>query len=170
MNDPQKGREAAVEFVKKVLVEIERLANEYPGAVYVRPYGFNRCSYVVGGFTGEGKLPTTCGCIVGQAIRNVDPKLGAWLEQPEFRTMNAIDMFWNLLEEHFATSYADDEVPDTTQRMRTQMINLIESVQGLQDGGHSWRKAIAHTKSFYDLPEDQSLVESYSLVTYEEED
>ena len=170
MDEQQKARESAVDFLKKVLVEIERLAAEYPGAIYVRPHGFRECSYVVGGFTGEGKLPTTCGCIVGQAIRNVDPKISAWLEQPEFSTMKAVDMFWGLLEEHFAMSYAEDEAPDHTQLMRAQMIDLIERVQANQDAGHSWMNAIDYTKSFYDLPEDKPLVESFSLVTYAEED
>lgn len=73
------SRISAIELV----TEIMRLAKKYPNAVYTPPKkGSNGCSYFEG-VVNDG--PQQCGCIFGQAVRNLQPDLEEALRSFENR-------------------------------------------------------------------------------------
>lgn len=105
--------------------EVRRLANQYPNAIYQSPNGFNGCYYNVG-IVANG--PDTEGCLLGQAIRNLEPEIFEAITADSDDIVSLIC----IMNEDFDNS--EDEEGDIEK--------WLSIVQGQQDGGKTWSEAV----------------------------
>lgn len=100
----------------EVLKEVRRLKKAYPDAIYNRPKNVNACFYSKG-IVKNG--PKTCGCLIGQAIRNIYPDLFTKLKNNEIR--------------NGASSAADDI------DLIGNSVDRLAMIQLAQDMGECWK-------------------------------
>lgn len=113
-----------VEFtLRDLLNETIRLAKENPTYRYESPIGYNMCLYT------EAKDSKTKGCLLGQALINLDPTLRIPLDKEwSCSTIGIVLMYmFNRTEENIPT------------------LNELCIIQRLQDQGVEWGKCILKT-------------------------
>lgn len=113
----------------RLIAEIRILAEERPKYVYQKPGQF--CMYT------DNAEHTGCGCIVGQALLRIEPKLYPLLEQ--------IDKNVSVVVSQFNAIAPMLEITDTRK------VNWINAVQDYQDTGYDWSTAVARADRYFSL-------------------
>lgn len=111
--------------IQTLIAEVRRLAKEYPDTVYVRPEGSKSCSYR------HGTAAGSCGCLFGQAARNVWPELYGVMERIEEGGRTAPV---SLAVQRVLSTHAD----------QLSLVLWCDRCQVRQDGGDTWAKAVAY--------------------------
>lgn len=106
--------------IKELKAEVIRLCTEYPDAVYM-----GRCSYYTGDV--ENGPPGRCGCIVGQALHNID-----WCE---VLTKRADEGIMYVLEAHGFEPSSDGL--------------FIQQIQIRQDGQVPWGECLLKARKMF---------------------
>lgn len=115
--------------IDKLISAVRGLALKSPNNVYVRPAGALCCSNVKGTCT-DGSV----GCIIGQAIRIVDPTFEFIndLEECSIRSNNKPD---SLLSNKLGFDHGSDK------------LMWLKCVQRRQDKGDTWCEAVKYADS-----------------------
>lgn len=115
--------------------EVRRLAAEYPNAIY---QSLDGCYYNAG-IVANG--PDTEGCLLGQAIRNLDPEIFEDIGMDGDDIASLIQY----MDEHF----------DNSEDKEGNIENWFSIVQGQQDNGETWSEAV----KIADLNTEEMIVE-----------
>lgn len=149
----------AVNFVNQIREEVINLAKEHPEAVYQNAVEGDTCSYIDGHvWDSKNQVKVGDGCIVGQAIRRINPELEKVLSREDvvndayYRAISecVLEMFDLELDDIICQSGHhdddDDEVTGEDLIKLQNTLDIIAEMQRLQDINQSWGYALEETQ------------------------
>lgn len=116
------------DFLNELVTKIRELGEKYPFATYQKPDECTTCRYDIGHVENG---PNSCGCIVGQAMREVSP-----------------ENYERIASKEISFTYLSRCVLELGPCIQTIW---IQSVQNAQDAGLSWGAAIKQANENYEF-------------------
>lgn len=140
------------QFLKDVLIAIEKLVAEHPVAIYHKPPAQKgqpaRCLYTQGSVSEPGvdgvNSEIFCGCIIGVALLRVDPDLADVLAANDDGMHNAASEVINAcVQKKFGVNLTADNTDRSKIGLSVwKFAELVDAIQSEQDTGETWIQAL----------------------------
>lgn len=138
-------RKQLTQLIMKTSANVRELAEKHPNAVYEIAGG--ACSYTSGDVVDrKTKHILGSGCIVGQALLKERPDLEPMISELDAAgSLEVYDLFDNIADYGFADEIDPNAAVDIEDvpELSLEMISWMQSVQTLQDEGHTWGEALS---------------------------
>lgn len=141
-------------IVEKIVAKVREIAAARPDTVYGTYPDGTGCLYTLG-ICSDG----SCGCLFGQAIKEVDPKAYAMIADLEIVDLGGTGTIRDIIVGNKFDMFFDEDVdPDSDDSNLVAMLNWCERVQMLQDGNlmqnrprKPWGEAIAEADKEFEI-------------------